>query len=152
MNWLSAEDYWLSRFIFQRALALVFLIAFLNALNEFKALLGEHGIVPAPLFIKEVAFRESPSLFYFWHTDAAFTIAAPPGGALGGDVYVAPEVARENARRHGAGVREEVARLVVHGVLHVLGNDHPDGEARTTSPMWRRQEALLARLAPTWRA
>ena len=76
MNWLSAEDYWLSRFIFQRALALVFLVAFLNALNEFKALLGEHGILPAPLFIKEVAFRESPSLFYFWHTDAAFTIAA----------------------------------------------------------------------------
>ena len=63
-----------------------------------------------------------------------------------GDVYIAPAVARENARRHGAGVREELARLVVHGTLHVLGHEHPEGDDRTASPMWRRQERLLARL------
>ena len=62
-----------------------------------------------------------------------------------GDVYIAPEVARRNAREHGCGLREETARLVVHGVLHVLGHDHPDGEERTDSTMWRRQERLLAR-------
>lgn len=62
-----------------------------------------------------------------------------------GDVYIAPDVARRNARAHGCGVREETARLVVHGVLHVLGHDHPEGEDRTVSPMWRRQERLLAR-------
>jgi len=61
-----------------------------------------------------------------------------------GDIYIAPEIARENARRHRAGVREEVARLVVHGVLHVLGYEHADDESRITSPMWRRQERLLA--------
>jgi ssRNA-specific RNase YbeY (16S rRNA maturation enzyme) len=33
----------------------------------------------------------------------------------------------------------------VHGTLHVLGYDHPEGEARTHSPMWRRQERALAR-------
>jgi probable rRNA maturation factor len=43
-------------------------------------------------------------------------------------------------------VREEIARLVVHGVLHALGHEHPEDEARTTSPMWRRQERLLDRL------
>ncbi|HEU4643765.1 MAG TPA: rRNA maturation RNase YbeY [Gemmatimonadaceae bacterium] len=72
-----------------------------------------------------------------------------PAGAhapVVGDVYIAPAVARENARRHGVGVREELARLVVHGTLHVLGHDHPEGDARTSSPMWRRQERLLARL------
>jgi probable rRNA maturation factor len=41
-------------------------------------------------------------------------------------------------------VREEIARLVVHGTLHVLGYDHPEDESRTASPMWRRQERLLA--------
>ena len=61
-----------------------------------------------------------------------------------GDIYIAPDVARENARRHRAGVREEVARLVVHGVLHVLGYEHVDDESRVRSPMWRRQERLLA--------
>jgi len=61
-----------------------------------------------------------------------------------GDIYIAPEVARANATRFGRGVREELARLVVHGTLHVLGHDHPDGTDRTTSPMWRRQERLLS--------
>ncbi|NUO62507.1 MAG: rRNA maturation RNase YbeY [Gemmatimonadaceae bacterium] len=82
----------------------------------------------------------------------SFPIAAVAGGPRGGDIYIAPEVARTNARRHGAGVREEIARLVVHAVLHVLGHDHPEGEARTTSPMWRRQEALLRRHQGAWRA
>jgi probable rRNA maturation factor len=62
-----------------------------------------------------------------------------------GDIYIAPEVARDNAHTHGVGVREELARLVVHGTLHVVGHDHPDGEARATSRMWKRQEALLRR-------
>jgi probable rRNA maturation factor len=65
-------------------------------------------------------------------------------GPVIGDIYIAPDVARANARRHDASVREELARLVVHGVLHVLGYDHEDGDARVASPMWRRQERLLA--------
>jgi probable rRNA maturation factor len=62
-----------------------------------------------------------------------------------GDIYISPEVARENARRLGVAVREELARLVVHGTLHVLGYDHPEGDGRAASPMWRLQERLLAR-------
>jgi probable rRNA maturation factor len=72
-----------------------------------------------------------------------------PAGASGpivGDIYIAPEVARANARRLGIGSREEVARLVVHGTLHVLGYAHPERTGRETSPMWRRQERLLRRL------
>jgi probable rRNA maturation factor len=65
------------------------------------------------------------------------------GGPVVGDVYVAPGVARRNAQALGRGVREETLRLVVHGVLHVLGHDHPDGDSRYASPMWRRQERLL---------
>ena len=64
-----------------------------------------------------------------------------------GDIYIAPDVARANAMRFGRGVREELARLVIHGTLHVLGHDHPDGTDRTTSPMWRRQERLLSSVA-----
>ena len=81
----------------------------------------------------------------------SFPLAAAAGAPLGGDVYIAPEVAARNAREHGVGVREELARLVVHSMLHVLGRDHPVGTGRESSPMWRRQEALLARLAPVWR-
>lgn len=74
----------------------------------------------------------------------SFVFERPWAGApLTGDIYIAPDVARRNARDVGGGVREELLRLVVHGVLHVVGHDHPDGEARFESPMWRRQEALL---------
>jgi probable rRNA maturation factor len=61
-----------------------------------------------------------------------------------GDVYICPEVARNNARRNGVPAREELARLVVHGTLHVAGYDHPDDESRTQSKMWKRQERILA--------
>ena len=62
-----------------------------------------------------------------------------------GDIYIAPDVARDQAVEHRVPVRQELARLVVHGTLHVLGHDHPDGEERTASPMWQRQEKLLAK-------
>jgi probable rRNA maturation factor len=60
-----------------------------------------------------------------------------------GDVYICPEVGRDNAKARRTPVREEIARLVVHGVLHVLGHDHPDDEGREQSDMWRRQERLV---------
>ncbi len=68
--------YWLSRLVFKRGLALVYLIAFLCALNQFRPLLGERGLLPAPAFMKQVAFRQSPSLFYLWPKDAAFATFA----------------------------------------------------------------------------
>lgn len=68
---------------------------------------------------------------------------ARDGAPLEGDIYIAPEVARRNAVADGRPVREELLRLVVHGVLHVAGHDHPEGEERYASPMWRRQESLL---------
>ena len=68
------------------------------------------------------------------------------GGVVVGDIYCATDAAARAARRYGVAVREELRRLVVHGVLHVLGHDHPEGDGRTRSAMWRRQEALLRRL------
>ena len=65
-----------------------------------------------------------------------------------GDIYIAPDVARRNAAKHGSTIREEIALLVVHGVLHVLGHDHPNDARRVASRMWRRQEALVESLAP----
>ncbi|MEO6526106.1 MAG: rRNA maturation RNase YbeY [Gemmatimonadaceae bacterium] len=67
-------------------------------------------------------------------------------GDVVGDVYIAPGVARRNAHAHGRRVREELLRLVVHGVLHVLGHDHPDDDSRYESAMWTRQEQLLRTL------
>ena len=75
-------QYWLPRFLFQRGLGFIYLLAFLIAINQFRPLLGEHGLLPAPLFMKQVPFRASPSLFYLFPNDRAFAIAAWVGLAL----------------------------------------------------------------------
>lgn len=68
-----------------------------------------------------------------------------PVGAVIGDVYICPDVAAANAKRFGVPVREELLRLTVHATLHVLGHEHPEGDARMASPMWKLQERLLAK-------
>lgn len=60
-----------------------------------------------------------------------------------GDVYVGVGQALRQAAEFGATPAEEVLRLAVHGTLHVLGYDHPEGADRTGSEMFARQEALL---------
>jgi probable rRNA maturation factor len=76
-------------------------------------------------------------------TDVLSFALPTPGGGVTGDVYICPAIARQQAREQGLPVREELVRLVVHGTLHVLGYDHPDGPGRTRSPMWRRQERYV---------
>ncbi|MEO6863946.1 MAG: rRNA maturation RNase YbeY [Gemmatimonadaceae bacterium] len=67
--------------------------------------------------------------------------------AIIGDIYIAPGVARDNAREQGIGVRTELVRLIVHGTLHVLGYTHEEGAGRMDGDMWRRQEAIVAAIA-----
>ncbi|MBA3918152.1 MAG: rRNA maturation RNase YbeY [Gemmatimonas sp.] len=80
-----------------------------------------------------------------------FALGTDPVNGVTGDIYICPDVARAQAKSHGVGVREELARLVVHGTLHACGFEHPEDERRTSSPMWRRQEQLLQRfwITPT---
>ncbi len=63
-----------------------------------------------------------------------------------GDVYVGYERAAIQAVEAGISVEEELARLSIHGTLHVLGYDHPDTEARFSSEMFILQESLVQRL------
>jgi probable rRNA maturation factor len=65
----------------------------------------------------------------------------PP--TLIGDVVVCPEVAAEQAPTHGAVTEEEIALLVVHGVLHLINYDHADPEDEAT--MQRRERELLVK-------
>ena len=58
-----------------------------------------------------------------------------------GDVVVCPAVAARNAPDHAGSLDDEVALLVVHGVLHVLGRDHADPDE--AAEMRARERALL---------
>ncbi len=72
MSWFHADGYWLSRFVFVRALAVVYAIAFLVARNQFRPLLGEHGILPIPRFVASVPFTRAPSVFHVHYSDRFF--------------------------------------------------------------------------------
>ena len=69
MEWFWSPDYWLSRFLFQRGLALIYLIAFVVAINQWRPLLGEHGLLPAPAFLRQVTLRQAPSVFHVRYSD-----------------------------------------------------------------------------------
>lgn len=80
-------------------------------------------------------------------TDVLSFTLRPPGGGIAADVYICAALARAAARELGIAPAEEIARLVIHGTLHALGYDHPEGTGRTHSPMWRRQERYVKALA-----
>ncbi|MCU1497493.1 MAG: putative rRNA maturation factor YbeY [Acidimicrobiales bacterium] len=60
-----------------------------------------------------------------------------------GDVVICPTVAARNAPTHAGTYEDELALLVVHGILHVLGHDHADPQE--TALMQARERELLAR-------
>jgi probable rRNA maturation factor len=63
-----------------------------------------------------------------------------------GDVYLGLEQAERQATELDIPLEEELMRLAVHGTLHVLGHDHPDGPERDGSPMFELQERIVRAL------
>ena len=81
-NWLQAPDYWLSRLVISRGMGAIYLVAFLVAFNQFPALLGERGLLPAPDFIRQIPFDRIPSLFHLRYSDRLLRAAAAIGIVL----------------------------------------------------------------------
>ena len=125
------------------------------------AALGEGVRGPAELGLAFVAEAEIVELAARWlrsdhETDVlAFpveeSLPRPVRGASGegpplliGDVVVCPPVAARQAAEAGRALADELALLIVHGVLHLLGHDHA-GPIETLR-MKRRTRILLARL------
>jgi hypothetical protein len=82
VHWLSADGYWLSRLVLQRALGAIYLMAFLVALRQFRGLLGERGLLPIPNHLRTTTFRRAPSLFHWHYSDRFFGLAAGTGLVL----------------------------------------------------------------------
>ncbi|MGW6913821.1 lipase maturation factor family protein [Kitasatospora sp. NPDC054939] len=82
MEWFAAPEYWLSRLLVQRMLAALYLVGFLAAALQFRALIGTHGILPVPRFTARVSFRQSPGLFHLHYSDRFFAAVCWTGAAL----------------------------------------------------------------------
>ncbi|MUL46115.1 lipase maturation factor family protein [Mycobacterium sp. CBMA293] len=82
MEWFTAPEYWLSRLVLERGIAGVYLVAFVCAARQFRALLGEHGMLPIPRYLSAVSFRQAPSIFHWHYSDGFFAAVAWLGAAL----------------------------------------------------------------------
>jgi probable rRNA maturation factor len=149
-----------------------------------EAVLGEEGLAGdaelSVLFVDESAIAELNSRFLGKDgpTDVlAFPIdeepiesgRSPDSGGTGpgmpsepedmpvllGDIVICPAVAHRNAPDHAGNYDDELALLVVHGLLHLMGMDHQEDEE--ADEMEAKERELLARyhaeIRPeTWRA
>lgn len=70
------------RVLLQRGIAAIYFVAFLNALNQFRPLLGERGLLPVPAYLARVSFWQSPSLYHFKYSDRFFAGTAWAGLGL----------------------------------------------------------------------
>ena len=88
LDLLRGDDLWLARLVFQRALGLIYLVAFLVVLHQFRPLLGERGLLPVPEFVRQVPFRLSPSLFHWRYSDRLLGAVAWSGTVLSAGVVL----------------------------------------------------------------
>ena len=67
------------------------------------------------------------------------------GDSILGDVVISLDTARRQARRRNLSEATEIRELLLHGILHLLGRDHGDGDI-ADEPMLQEQRRLLESL------
>ena len=82
MRWFDAPEYWLGRLLCQRVLAGVYLVGFLAAARQCRALVGEHGLLPAPDHLARTTGRSTPTLFRLHYSDRLLGAVAWTGVLL----------------------------------------------------------------------
>jgi len=79
---LTAPDLQFARFAVERGLAAIYLVAFLVALDQFRPLLGERGLLPVPRYLAGRTFLQAPTLFRLGYSDARLVAVASVGGVV----------------------------------------------------------------------
>ncbi|BBX22703.1 membrane protein [Mycolicibacter terrae] len=70
--WSGESGYWLGRLVLERGIAAIYVIAFVAAARQFRALIGEHGMLPVPRYLRRRPFRVTPSIFHLYYSDRFF--------------------------------------------------------------------------------
>lgn len=90
MEWFTAPQYWMARDLVLHGLAAIYLIAFVASAKQFRALIGEKGILPVPRcpgapvprYLARRSFWSAPSLFHYRFSDRLFSTVCWSGAAL----------------------------------------------------------------------
>lgn len=99
--------------------------------HAIEALNGRYRGKPRPTDVLSFSLVEGPH-------------AAHRGGLLG-DVVISVETAARQASERRRGLDETVAKLLLHGVLHLLGHDH---ERDDEAARMRAEERRIGRVLP----
>lgn len=102
---------------------------------------GPTDVLAFPLDGIEVAVAQGPGAITRSPSMSQYDVSDSP--LLLGDVIVCPSVAADQCSSHAGTYDDEIALLLVHGILHVLGYDHDD-DANTSAMRAREREILCA--------
>ncbi|GAA1822892.1 lipase maturation factor family protein [Agromyces salentinus] len=87
-GWFDARDYEVAREVLQRGVAALALVAFISTLNQFRPLLGEHGLLPVPDLLRRASRLRGPSVFRWGYTDRRLIVVAATGAVLAASVVL----------------------------------------------------------------
>ena len=82
VDWFNAHDYEFARQVLQRGVAIMYLVAFVSTAAQFRVLLGEHGLLPAPALLASKRGVRGPTLFRWHYSDRLLLIVAWTGAAI----------------------------------------------------------------------
>lgn len=75
-----------------------------------------------------------------------FKFITPKGDIIHlGQIFICYPVMARQSRRYGCSLQEEIARLLVHGILHLAGYDH-EKSAKEEKKMMELQEKILGKI------
>ena len=63
-----------------------------------------------------------------------------------GDLIISVDTARIQAKEYGVSLLDELTRLIVHGLLHLLGYDHEKVSPAAAKKMRRKEDSLMKEL------
>lgn len=86
--WLSGSGYWVGRTVLERGIAVIYAIAFVASARQFRALIGERGMLPVPQYVRRRSFRLTPSIFHLHYSDRFFAFVCWLGAGLAAALVV----------------------------------------------------------------
>jgi len=63
-----------------------------------------------------------------------------------GEIVICPEVVKESAKKHKSAVKQEMAKVFIHGILHLLGYEHKKTN-KEAEIMEKKQEKYLSKIS-----
>ena len=62
-----------------------------------------------------------------------------------GEILICPQEVKKNAKKYGLTFKKELARVLIHGILHLFGYEHEENE-RSAEKMRKKEEIYFSKI------